>query len=1106
MAKAAAKKTTAKKTGRPRQTAGKSDAKRRPAARVKSVKKTEAKEVVQKKNFLRREMTVLLTGFLGLFLFLSNFGLLGKVGGIVAEAEKGLFGLVAYVFPLLLLLAAILYKKERGSFIAPLKFVCMLLIAPVLAGLMHLLFGTGVQGSPLSLYHAGAKGTLGGGMLGGMLANFLRGITGRVGAYLILILLFIIFMVVVTERSFVSAARAGAKRTANAAREGQKRYAEHHAEVLEQRRLRREEEAQAFRLEEDRLSGEQAAMCHAAQEEAHSDEREIARQAQIYAGYGRDIIGEEQPGISEEDDLTGHGMIRNVSGDVALHAQDFAAQQEKSDAAGTAVLSEEDALPVIEIQDFAADNRQLRDTDAEIARYDTKVLPRSEIPFISGEAKDFTKQNAEKHVTGAYETTNAYETNDAGEEMTNEAKPDLSGSFSVENMPEGEPAVFVWNEGFEAPGQPETVLSEAEIAEAEDMTVSAPTAETDSLLQEGMQTHLTEHAADTANLQIAAQPGKADAEDDYEDAVPFADAHVVKTIVQGNSDSAPSNAFSEETASFTAASGRELRSPSAYEAGKILEEKAAASSRESEQPKAHGEGQKREAPQKQETAAAAEKPAPPYCFPPLDLLKSGPKLAAGNETELREIAIKLQQVLKTFGVGVTVTNVTRGPSVTRYELSPDTGVKVSRITSLVDDIKLALAAADIRIEAPIPGKSAVGIEVPNKTNSMVYFRDLLESDAFKEARSKVSFCVGRDIQGQPVIGNIAKMPHLLIAGATGSGKSVGINTLIMSLIYKAKPEEVRMIMIDPKVVELSVYDGIPHLLIPVVTNVGKAVSALGWAVAEMNDRYQKFAQTGTRNISGYNEKIGQIASSLPEDKRPKKMTQIVIIIDELAELMMNKKSSGEVEDDIVRLAQLARAAGIHLIIATQRPSVDVITGLIKANVPSRIAFKTTSGVDSRTILDMVGAETLLGNGDMLYKPVYEKHPIRVQGAFVSDDEVERVVKFLKQNGGNRYETQIEEAILKQSATQQEGGAFDAQSTSSDSGRDEYFADAGRLITEKGRASIGLLQRMYKIGFNRAARLMDQLGDAGVVGEEDGTKPRKVLMTKAEFETFLANET
>ena len=482
-----------------------------------------------------------------------------------------------------------------------------------------------------------------------------------------------------------------------------------------------------------------------------------------------------------------------------------------------------------------------------------------------------------------------------------------------------------------------------------------------------------------------------------------------------------------------------------------------------------------------------------YEFPPMELLKKGKQTGGDSDTHLRETAGKLQETLHNFGVNVSITNVSCGPTVTRYELQPEQGVKVSKIVGLTDDIKLNLAATDIRIEAPIPGKAAVGIEVPNENNSTVMLRDLLQSEAFSSCKSKLAFAAGKDIAGKPVITDIAKMPHLLIAGATGSGKSVCINTIIISLLYKASPDDVKLIMIDPKVVELSVYNGIPHLFIPVVTDPKKAAGALNWAVAEMTDRYNKFAQYNVRDLKGYNAKVESI-SNIEDENKPKKLPQIVIIVDELADLMM--VAPGEVEDSICRLAQLARAAGIHLIIATQRPSVNVITGLIKANMPSRIAFSVSSGVDSRTILDMNGAEKLLGKGDMLFYPQGYQKPARVQGAFVSDQEVGAVVDFLsKQNPTAEYDKEIQEKIeaVKETTT---AGADTAND------RDVYFADAGKFIIEKDKASIGMLQRVFKIGFNRAARIMDQLYEAGVVGDEEGTKPRKVLMSMEKFEQYI----
>ena len=478
-----------------------------------------------------------------------------------------------------------------------------------------------------------------------------------------------------------------------------------------------------------------------------------------------------------------------------------------------------------------------------------------------------------------------------------------------------------------------------------------------------------------------------------------------------------------------------------------------------------------------EVKAQEEEKRPVYHTPPLSLLKRGKKTGGDSDSHLKATAAKLEQTLRNFGVGVHVTNASCGPSVTRYELQPEQGVKVSRIVGLADDIKLNLAVADLRIEAPIPGKAAVGIEVPNSENTAVMLRDLLESKEFQASSSPISFAVGKDISGKVIVSDIAKMPHLLVAGATGSGKSVCINTLIMSIIYKADPDEVKLILVDPKVVELSVYNGIPHLMIPVVTDPKKAAGALNWAVAEMEKRYKLFADYNVRDLKGFNEKVERGETG---EEVKKKLPQIVIIIDELADLMM--VAPGE-------------------ILATQRPSVNVITGLIKANMPSRIAFSVSSGVDSRTIIDMNGAEKLLGKGDMLFYPAGYPKPVRVQGSFVSDAEVQAVVDHLiSHSAGASYSNELEEHMNANLPGENDTPAAEAKSE-----RDAYFADAGKLIIDKEKASIGMLQRMFKIGFNRAARIMDQLADAGVVGPEEGTKPRKVLMTKEEFEQYIENQ-
>ena len=485
-----------------------------------------------------------------------------------------------------------------------------------------------------------------------------------------------------------------------------------------------------------------------------------------------------------------------------------------------------------------------------------------------------------------------------------------------------------------------------------------------------------------------------------------------------------------------------------------------------------------------------------YNFPPLSLLQDpAPQGKQATRKQLDSVADKLEKTLKSFEVEAKVTNITRGPTVVRYELTPAVGVKVSKIVNLADDIALNLAAKSIRIEAPIPGKGTVGIEVPNETKEPVYIKDVISSDKFTKAESKLAFALGKDTAGEVVIGDVAKMPHVLVAGATGSGKSVCINTILTSILYKAKPNEVKLILIDPKMVELSGYNGIPHLLIPVVTDPKKAAGALDWAVNEMEARYSKFAEAGVKEIKGYNK-------LMERDEGGKKLPQIVIIIDELADLMMVAKN--DVETSICRIAQKARAAGMYLVIATQRPSVDVVTGVIKANIPSRIAFTVSSQVDSRTILDQAGAENLLGRGDMLYFPTGEMKPQRIQGAFVSENEVENIVTFIKGSSEVIYNEDIIEHIEKQGKVNK--GVEDPQDDEYDSDSDALLDAAIELVVDLGQASASMLQRRFKIGYARAGRIIDQMEERGIVSGYEGSKPRQVLITKEELQELKMTDT
>ena len=483
-----------------------------------------------------------------------------------------------------------------------------------------------------------------------------------------------------------------------------------------------------------------------------------------------------------------------------------------------------------------------------------------------------------------------------------------------------------------------------------------------------------------------------------------------------------------------------------------------------------------------------------YCFPPLTMLAMSPQADRAKETEELQTNGKiLVDTLNSFGVSTKIMDICRGPSVTRYEIQPAAGVKISKITSLSDDLALNLAATGVRIEAPIPGKAAVGIEVPNRSRSSVRMRDLIQSNAFQTSKSKLSVALGRDIAGQPVVADLARMPHILIAGTTGSGKSVCTNSMIISMLYKASPDEVRFLMIDPKAVELTGYNGLPHMLVPVVTDPHKAAGALGWAVNEMMKRYKIFSENNVRNLQGYNN-LAEAQNYEDENGQPMPaMPQIVIIIDELADLMM--ATPKEVEDSICRLAQLARAAGMHLVVATQRPSVDVVTGLIKANIPSRIALTVSTAVDSRTIIDTVGADKLLGQGDMLFAPVGSNKPIRVQGCFVSDEEISSIVEFVKKTKSMEYDTEIIEEIERNAANTGDQKDDDGERSGE---VDPMMDEAIKVVVEAGQASTSLLQRRLRLGYARAGRLIDEMEQLGIVGPHEGSKPRQVLMTYTQW--------
>ena len=932
-------------TGNKKSTSGKRKAQTSRKGSTGRKKKTAA----QQQEDFTREVILWIIVAVSILLFISNFGIGGTIGNAVSRFFFGVMGLIAYVFPVLLLVGTFFAVSNRGNRVATVKLVAMILFDLFLCMLIELQTkGSAVDGAAAA-YSYSFEHRTGGGFIGGLLAWIFCPNFGLAGSYVIDAIMLIISLVLITERSALRGMQKGGKKVYESARSGNERHKERVRIQREEREQRREE--QALRRMDRKVEG------------VAIDTRVLPRQNVI----------EHSDEISE------------------LNAEDYLEMPEVREEKIVPLTSDGGYPPAENLTPSAFSDEALAAVTPEASQNISAWTPETE-----------TAQGASWNTAPAEASWDATEPEDPWSTTASQEQKDL------------------WSSAAE----PEDPWSTASAQEQKESWGSAAGPE-----------NAWEAAAPKVQLK---EPQEASA------AVSPAETKAVSGIGEnaGHTTSAPA------------------------ESGESV-------------------------------SAEQMPPERPYVFPPADLLTKAANKAGDSRQHLQETAMKLQQTLKNFGVNVTITNISCGPAVTRYELQPEMGVKVSKIVNLADDIKLNLAAADIRIEAPIPGKAAIGIEVPNKENVMVSFRELVESEEFKKHPSKISFGVGKDIGGKVTVADIAKMPHLLIAGATGSGKSVCINTIIMSILYKANPKEVKLIMIDPKVVELSVYNGIPHLMIPVVTDPKKAAGALHWAVDEMTDRYQKFANASVRDLKGYNAKIESLPT-IEGDPKPEKLPQIVIIVDELADLMM--VSPGEVEESICRLAQLARACGIHLIIATQRPSVNVITGLIKANMPSRIAFAVTSGVDSRTILDMNGAEKLLGKGDMLFSPQGIPKPVRVQGAFVSDEEVSAVVGFIKeQNGQVTYSAEMEEKLSNMESANTTV-AIDSSADAGD-GRDVYFADAARLLMEKEKGSIGMLQRYFKIGFNRAARIMDQLEEAGIVGPEEGTKPRRVLMSPEQFEQY-----
>ena len=994
---AAKKETETQKTTGRKQTASK-----RPSA--SSAKKTSSAPRGNGKGQQKKKESVfgfpfaqevILWGTLALsvILFISNFGIGGFVGDAISRFFFGVFGFMAYLLPLILFFMVAFLISNRNNPLAWMKAAAVILLVICVCTVVELALNSyQADRDFLDFYKVSAVNRSGGGLAGGVLCTLVCPAFGVAGAYVLVVVLMILCMVLITERSFFEDFR----------KTGKKVYKNVYENTREDAAIRRERAA--IREEKRRIIREEQRKMQREQLEKEKDQLktlpETLRRNQKVSGVNLNgLVPRSMPLEEVHEIVPPVPKTRPEVEELNLKVMDQAIGGKSFQVPPRERIPK--ASPKLPFVDRKFPEPEIQEVEEEVTPvsiHEQRPSSFEEQLRINGELVSAARNQAEEQ---------AQEPEDDGEfmEATDELYQPLRQPVFLQRADEAEDAdpeeIFRERWGTPEDSTADGLEFHREFQEAEEIP---PFGEKETEVPESYEDAGVEEVPYEENLEVYEEPENdmdADEEsEDPEDPEPFRDSGDMEEII------APSTRSSDSIF-------REDNSLRPTSAGAVFQDAPPApGEKQFRNPKSsQEEQQKNQENVAKEIEASNQVIKKEYVFPPLDLLskpKSNP--AVGRDQELRETAAKLQQTLHNFGVGVRVTNVSCGPSVTRYELTPDQGVKVSRIVNLSDDIKLNLAAADIRIEAPIPGKAAVGIEVPNKTNSPVPLRELLETKEFKEHPSSLAFAAGKDIAGKPVVADIARMPHLLIAGATGSGKSVCINTIIMSLLYKAKPEDVKLIMIDPKVVELSVYNGIPHLLIPVVTDPKKASGALNWAVAEMTGRYQKFAEYNVRDLKGYNKKVEAI-KDIPDKDKPEKMPQIVIIVDELADLMM--VAPGEVEDAICRLAQLARAAGIHLIIATQRPSVNVITGLIKANMPSRIAFSVSSGVDSRTIIDMVGAEKLLGKGDMLFYPQGYQKPARVQGAFVSDTEVSDVVEFLtSENGVSQGSADIESKITQ----------------------------------------------------------------------------------------------
>ncbi len=1010
-------------------------------------------------------ITLIVMAIIAVFLYLSYFGLGGIIGKISGGLFFGIFGWAAWLLPAGIIIGYIFGLVNQGDHRVPRKLISISAAIWLMLGISDLLSGQEIiteyytsnhvmhkkyfECMDLTLGDMVVEGKGNPGILGRVISTIFSKITGEVGAVVIMMALFVLCLFIFHGIEFMAALR---KRNA---------YKQQMEDTYEEISSKEDYKAPSYRvIPQPSIRRQQARDNGHAMQSVNLMEMNMTLD-EIEENKRKQAIGKNT-------------MEEIVAGNKKPGKKEKPAIKKPEEAVIPGIVDEK--VPVNDENNIV----QKQETDDERRKRNIENIPvfrdelnkkfgrkRNTVQEISQEPLFTIKDTAEYIETGMPEkVTEPEDFNELEPENFNGLAGFSADNFSTDNIEDSSNSV---NDNIILVKAPEDNNS-AETASNDARQELKPQESMDVIMQE-----TTGNTGETASSNM---------EEDIRDAAPVMDSSTPqaqggyavkqeesKTVSQKESKTEVSSAPAYKRPETTTNHGRIGGDNYVSASGTF---NALNNSKE-----------------------LAGLPEPEYIFPYPGLLKIPEESSNGmTDDDLRNTAAKLQDTLKSFNVNVQMGAVTCGPTVTRYELFPEQGVRVNKITNLADDLKLSLAAQSIRIEAPIPGKSAVGIEVPNPEPGSVGFRELLESEEFTKSKSPVTFAVGKDIGGKIIITDIAKMPHLLIAGATGSGKSVCINTLIMSILYKANPDDVKLIMIDPKVVELSVYNGIPHLFCPVVTDPKEASAALNWAVREMMDRYNKFTELGVRNITGYNKKIKTVED--PEAAGYVKMPSLVIIVDEFADLMM--VASKEVEDAVCRLAQLARAAGIHLVLATQRPSVNVITGIIKANIPSRIAFSVSSAIDSRTILDKSGAEKLIGKGDMLFFPSGYSEPVRVQGAFVSDKEVSDVVEFLRNNNEEPdYNNNVTEIVEPDVA---DAGTKEQKEPKSD--RDEYFEDAGRFVIESERAAAGQLQRRFSIGFNRAGRIIDQLHKAGVVGPAEGTKPRKILMTMNDFDLLLGN--